>query len=67
MPGDMDGHELSQWAKNNYSNLKILLTTAMEKNNKKQSEGTEKFKLLPKPYSKNELLVEIESLFKFSR
>ena len=67
MPGDMDGHELSQWANKNYSDLKILLTTAMEKTNKTQSEGNEKFKLLTKPYSKNELLVEIENLLKLSR
>lgn len=67
MPGDMDGHGLSQWANKNHPELKILLTTAMEKNNKKQTETTEQFKLLPKPYSKNELLIEIENLLTFNR
>ncbi len=65
MPGDMDGHKLSQWANKHYPELKILLTTAMDKNNNKQTAETINFKLLPKPYSKNELLVEIENLLKF--
>ncbi len=65
MPGDMDGHKLSQWANKHYPELKILLTTAMDKNDNKQTAETVNFKLLPKPYSKSELLIEIENLLKF--
>jgi len=56
MPGDMNGHELASWANDNYPEVKILLTTAME--NKLTSEHPHRnynFQLLPKPYNKFEL------------
>lgn len=67
MPGDMDGHKLSQWANKQYPELKILLTTAMDKNNNVQTAETVNFKILPKPYSKSDLLIEIEELLKLRK
>ena len=62
MPGDMNGDELADWANKNYPDLKILLTTAMEKEpNRKQTIINHSYPLLPKPYSKKELT---ESLYK---
>jgi len=65
MPGDMDGHELANWAHKQFPDLKILLTTAMENENKKTSERKHDFQLLQKPYSKDEL-TEIISSFLIS-
>ncbi len=62
MPGDMDGHELANWAHQQYPNLKILLTTAMENESNKSPERKHNYQLLQKPYSKNEL-TEIISTF----
>ncbi len=62
MPGDMDGHELANWAHEQYPDLKILLTTAMENENNKVPERKHDFQLLQKPYSKDEL-TEIISNF----
>jgi signal transduction histidine kinase/DNA-binding response OmpR family regulator len=68
MPGDMNGHELSAWAKENYPELKILLTTAIEKDievkNEKILENEQPFPLLIKPYSKNDLVNNITDLLK---
>jgi DNA-binding NtrC family response regulator len=65
MPGDMDGHELANWAHKQYPDLKILLTTAMENENNKAPERKHDFQLLQKPYSKDEL-TEIISSFLIS-
>jgi DNA-binding response OmpR family regulator/nitrogen-specific signal transduction histidine kinase len=62
MPGDLDGHELANWASHEYPDLKILLTTAMENENNKHSVRNYNFQLLPKPYSKSELTEKISSL-----
>jgi CheY-like chemotaxis protein len=60
MPGDMNGHELADWACQKYPALKVLLTTAMENNpNNKQPIRNQRYKLLPKPYSKRELIESI--------
>lgn len=60
MPGDMNGHELADWAHQRFPALKILLTTAMEKaTGNKQSVRNESYQLLPKPYSKAELLKHV--------
>ena len=62
MPGDMDGHELSNWTHQHFPNVKILLTTAMENESNKTPQRKHDFQLLQKPYSKDEL-TEIISTF----
>jgi len=68
MPGDMNGHELAAWAKKKNSKLKILLTTAIEKdieiNNENTLEETQPFPLLVKPYNKNDLMNQLSNLLK---
>ena len=60
MPGDMNGHELADWANSRYPDLKILLTTAMEnKPSAKQPVRNHSFHMLPKPYNKFELTESI--------
>ncbi len=74
MPGDMNGHELASWAKKEFPDLKILLTTAMEKDfdndvtkitdNKNSSKKIQPFPLLVKPYSKEDLINNIINILK---
>lgn len=56
MPGDMNGQELADWASIKYSDIKILLTTAMLDSNTKHIEIDNSFPMLEKPYSKSELI-----------
>lgn len=63
MPGDMDGHELANWAHKKYPDLKILLTTAMENESNKTPQTKHNFQLLQKPYSKDELSETISTFF----
>jgi CheY-like chemotaxis protein len=56
MPGDMDGYDLANWTHSQHPDLKILLTTAMENENKKSPASKHNFPLLQKPYSKDELI-----------
>jgi len=72
MPGDMDGQQLAQWAVRKHHDLKILLTTATENKEflefnttntkKKEINEDQEFKLLPKPYSKNNLIENVVNL-----
>ena len=62
MPGDMNGRELANWAVKKYPHLKVLLTTAAEKEAKQYGKGSHAFQMLPKPYSKQELLEHIHSI-----
>lgn len=68
MPGNMNGHELANWASRKYPDLKILLTTAMiesaikQESNNNQEVKNHSFQLLAKPYSKSELTETIYSL-----
>lgn len=63
MPGEMNGHDLAEWARGKYPDLDILLTTAMESEpSSEQPVIDHSFQLLPKPYSKIELT---ESISKF--
>ncbi|VAW53059.1 hypothetical protein MNBD_GAMMA06-1929 [hydrothermal vent metagenome] len=62
MPGEMDGHELANWTHQQFPEIKILLTTAMENENIKEPAKKHNFQLLQKPYSKDEL-TEIISRF----
>ena len=68
MPGDMNGHELADWAKKKHPQLKILLTTAIEKdieiNNENTFEKNQPYPLLVKPYNKNDLINNLSNLFK---
>ena len=74
MPGDMNGHELASWAKKEFPDLKILLTTAMEKDldndvtkitaNNNPGEKIQPFPLLVKPYSKEDLINNITNILK---
>ena len=63
MPGDSDGHDLANWASHEYPDLKILLTTAMESEKVRPSRRPHRFPLLPKPYSKTELIDKISDFF----
>jgi CheY-like chemotaxis protein len=63
MPGDMNGRDLADWASNRYPRLKVLLTTAAEKETQLQQPAhNPSFQLLPKPYSKHDLLEQISDI-----
>ena len=59
MPGDMNGRELANWAVKRFPGLKVLLTTAAEKETQQQAPDHEAFLMLTKPYSKQDLLERI--------
>lgn len=64
MPGEMNGRELANWAAEKYPALKILLTTASEKEAMLQQPSSNlTFPVLPKPYSKGELIEKIRDIF----
>ncbi|MEO1925662.1 MAG: response regulator, partial [Gammaproteobacteria bacterium] len=60
MPGEMDGHMLSVWTKENYPKIKVILTSGFSKGktdaNKDQAHP---FTLLRKPYTIEKLAKEI--------
>ena len=71
MPGEMDGNKLAEWAAKKYPDLEILLTTAMDNkfqditgidNDADKLSETKHFKMLIKPYTKYELINNIERL-----
>jgi PAS domain S-box-containing protein len=63
MPGEMNGRDLASWAANEYPQLKILLTSAVEKeSNHHPSTNNPIFELLPKPYSKQDLIERIHHI-----
>ena len=63
MPGDMNGRELANWAAKKYPQLKVLLTTAAEKEAQQlQPTNDLSFQLLHKPYSKHDLLERISDI-----
>ncbi len=63
MPGDMNGRELANWAAKKFPALKVLLTTAAEREAQQiQANNDIPFQLLPKPYSKRELLDTIRTV-----
>lgn len=63
MPGEMNGRDLASWASDRYPQLKILLTSAVEKETKKQRATCKPaFELLPKPYSKKDLIESIHHI-----
>jgi CheY-like chemotaxis protein len=63
MPGDMNGRDLANWATNKYPQLKVLLTTAAEKEVQQlQPTNDLSFQLLFKPYSKDDLLERISEI-----
>ena len=55
MPGDTSGRELAQSAVEANPELKVLLTTGMEPSNTDATHGEERFPLLAKPYSADNL------------
>ena len=63
MPGDMNGRDLAGWAAKRYPDMKILLTSAAEKE-ASQREGNigPAFELLPKPYTKQDLIERIHKI-----
>ena len=62
MPGESNGRELACWVRQHYPEVKILLTTASEKQiHYRQPNEEQHFPLLPKPYSKQELIKSIHS------
>jgi PAS domain S-box-containing protein len=63
MPGHLNGRDLANWATKKYPQLKVLLTTAAEKEAQQtQSTSDLSFQLLPKPYSKHDLLERISGI-----
>jgi CheY-like chemotaxis protein len=63
MPGDMNGRDLANWAINKYPQLKVLLTTAAEKEVQQLQPAKDlPFQLLLKPYSKDDLLERISNI-----
>lgn len=63
MPGEMNGRELAQWATKKFPGLKVLLTTAAEREAQQiRSNDDIPFQLLPKPYSKRDLLDTIRAV-----
>ena len=63
MPGEMNGRELAQWATKKFPGLKVLLTTAAEREAQHvRSNDDIPFQLLPKPYSKRDLLDTIRAV-----
>jgi PAS domain S-box-containing protein len=63
MPGDMNGRDLANWAINKYPQLKVLLTTAAEKEVRQLQPAKDlSFQLLLKPYSKDDLLERISDI-----
>jgi PAS domain S-box-containing protein len=60
MPGDMNGRDLANWATDRYPQLKVILTTAAEKEGQQmQPTKDHSFQLLLKPYSKHDLMKRI--------
>ena len=64
MPGEMNGRELANWATKKYPRLKVLLTTASEKEATiEQPVSPQRFPLLSKPYGKNDLIKILHDIF----
>lgn len=64
MPGEMNGRELAAWATKKYPRLKVLLTTASEKEAATEPPVSAAcFPLLSKPYSKNDLIKMLHDTF----
>ncbi len=64
MLGDMNGRDLATWVRNNRPEIKILLTTASERESHLAlSTHTNDFQMLPKPYSQQDLLNKINTIF----
>lgn len=61
MPGDMNGRDLANWAVEKFPQLKVLLTTAAEKETWQTTRDGRSFEMLAKPYSKQDLLERIHS------
>ena len=59
MPGDMNGRDLANWAVEKFPRLKVLLTTAAEKETQQTVKHGRSFEMLTKPYSKQDLLKRI--------
>jgi len=60
MPGDMNGRELAEWAVCKSPGLKVLLTTAVEKEAVHLLQTHDHpFRFLPKPYNKHELIKNV--------
>ena len=63
MPGTMDGRDLAVWLKQNRPEVKVLLTTASERETDKMLTSTiAEFLLLPKPYTQQDLLKKINEM-----
>jgi len=61
MPGDMNGRDLANWAVEKFPRLKVLLTTAAEKETQQTAQHGRTFEMLTKPYSKQDLLKRIHN------
>ena len=60
MPGNLNGRDLALWTSEHYPDIKILLTTASERQALKANPGeNQTFMLLQKPYGKPELVSKI--------
>ncbi|MCH8263392.1 MAG: response regulator [Proteobacteria bacterium] len=64
MPGEMDGHMLAVWTRENYPQIKILLTSGYSKGKTEVREDKKHpFPLLRKPYSSKNLARQIKTTF----
>jgi len=64
MPGEMNGRELANWATKKYPRLKVVLTTASEKEATIELPvNSQRFPLLSKPYNKNDLIKILHDKF----
>ena len=63
MPGEMDGHMLAVWTRENYPQIKILLTSGYSKGKTEVREDKKHpFPLLRKPYSSKNLARQIKTV-----
>lgn len=55
MPGGMSGYDVGRWVRTNRPALNVLLTSGNEEPARGTADDKEKFRLLPKPYTRSQL------------
>ena len=62
MPGDMDGFGLATWVKQNFPDVKVILTSGVAKTAEKAGDLCAQGPMLRKPYSEGEVVRLIRTL-----
>ncbi len=63
MPGEMNGRDLANWVTENRPEIKILLTTASERESERtRTDAQIQYTILPKPYNQQDLLTKIHQI-----